>query len=151
LPKRPLDGIDLSLSIKGQMLQRPQPIGFWSFDINGESKNQPYIEADLQRGTTPLVKLMGDISTRNFRNFHHPKISQQDYSGSRALIDNRYKFIIRGKRGMPSQKELFDLRADPGEKNNLMTSKPKIATTMQKQLRDWQESVLESLSGADYR
>ena len=52
---------------------------------------------------------------------------------------------------MPSQKELFDLRADPGEKNNLMTSKPKIATTMQKQLRDWQESVLESLSGADYR
>ena len=40
---------------------------------------------------------------------------------------------------------------DPGEKNNLAESDPELAKDLQKRLRTWQESVLNSLQGADYR
>jgi arylsulfatase A-like enzyme len=151
LPNRPLDGIDLTPVIDGKMSERPSPIGFWSFDASGEAKNKPYIDAELQRGTTPLVKMMGDIHTRNFRNFHHPNITDQDYAGSRVLLGNKYKLVVQNKRGGEPKSELFDIRADPAETKNLVTTKPKVAATMQSELRDWQQSVLQSLKAADYK
>ena len=151
LPNRPLDGIDLTPVIDGKMTERPSPIGFWSFDASGEAKNKPYIDAELQRGTTPLVKMMGDIHTRNFRNFHHPNITDQDYAGSRVLLGNKYKLVVQNKRGGEPKSELFDIRADPAETKNLVTTKPKVAAAMQSELRDWQQSVLQSLKAADYK
>jgi hypothetical protein len=40
---------------------------------------------------------------------------------------------------------------DPAEKQNLIESHKEIAKNMERQLRNWQQSVLESLTGADYR
>jgi arylsulfatase A-like enzyme len=150
LPDRPLDGIDLTSMIDGRMKERPRPIGFWGFDAKAEAKNEPYIAAELQRGTTPLVKMMGDIHTRNFRNFHHPKITDQDFAGSRVLLGNRYKLVVRSQMGSEPKSELFDLRSDPAETENLVKTKPRIVAAMQSELRDWQQSVLESLTAADY-
>ncbi len=150
LPDRPLDGIDLTPLIDGRLSERPTPIGFWSYDARNDSKNEPYIDEELQRGTTPLVKLMGDIPTRNFRNFHHPQVSDEDFSGSRVLLGNRYKLVVRGKGVGKPKSELFDLRDDPAETENLVETKPQVAAAMQSQLRDWQQSVLRSLTGADY-
>ncbi|TWU36113.1 sulfatase family protein [Novipirellula artificiosorum] len=150
LPDRPLDGMDLTPMIDGQMSQRPSPIGFWTFDSNTEAKNEPYIEAELQRGTTPLVKLMGDIHTRNFRNFHHSEITEQDFAGSRALVGNRYKLVVQNKRGGEPISELYDLLNDPSETKNLVESKSQVAAGMQVELKDWQQSVLSSLTAADY-
>jgi arylsulfatase A-like enzyme len=150
LPNRPLDGIDLTPMIDGKMKKRPSSIGFWSYDASGETKNKPYIDGELQRGTTPLVKMMGNIHTRIFRNFHHPKITEQDYAGSRVLLGNRYKLIVNSQRGGEAKHELFDLRADPAEKKNLIEDKPGIAAAMQSELRDWQQSVLKSLTANDY-
>jgi arylsulfatase A-like enzyme len=150
LPDRPLDGIDLTSMIDASMSQRPGSIGFWSFDAKEDAKNETYIDAQLQRGTTPLVKMMGDIHTRNFRNFRHPKITDQDYAGSRVLLGNRYKLIVQSKRGDEPKSELFNLRDDPAETKNLVETKPEIAAAMQSELRDWQQSVLKSLTAADY-
>lgn len=150
IPNRPLDGISLSPVIDGRMKERPGPIGFWAFDASADSKNKTYIDAKLQEGTTPLVKMMGDIYTRNFKNFHHPTIVDDDFAGSRVLLGNRYKLVVQGKRGGKSKSELFDLRDDPAETQNLVASKPKIATSMQAELREWQQSVLNSLTSADY-
>ena len=55
------------------------------------------------------------------------------------------------KQGSESVRELFDLRSDQAEKKNLIDNKPEIAKNMGQQLRDWQQSVLNSLTGADYR
>ena len=44
-----------------------------------------------------------------------------------------------------------DLREDPVERNNLLEEKPEIAKQLEEGLRDWQQSVLNSLTGADYR
>jgi hypothetical protein len=64
-------------------------------------------------------------------------------------LDNRYKLVIDGANG--TGKELFDVRSDPAEKNNLIGTHPAEARKLEQQLRAWQQSVLQSLTGADYR
>jgi arylsulfatase A-like enzyme len=153
LPDRPLDGISLKPLIAGQMTRRPTPICFWNYGVGPETKRglAPYIDPKLQEGTTPLVKQMGGRFTRNFLNFRHPKISEQDFAGARAILDNRYKLVVHDKPGSEPTEELFDLRKDPAEENNLITNQPEIAKDLSRQLRVWQQSVLKSLTGADYR
>ena len=152
LPDHPLDGISLKSLIDGNMTKRPTPICFWSYEAGRESRNgKPYIEPRLQQGTTPLVKLMGGRPTRNFRNFHHPTITEQDFAGPRAILDNPYKLVVGGQPGEQHTRELFDLRHDPAEENNLVDTEPEVAGKLEQKLRDWQKSVLNSLVGADYR
>ena len=146
-----LDGISLKPLIDGSMRQRSSPICFWSYRLaKGQSSLKPYIDPKLQQGTTPLVKKMGGRLTRNFQNYHHPTITQQDFAGARAILDNRYKLVIHDSGAAPVH-ELFDMRSDQAEKDNLLQRQPEVARKLQRQLRDWQQSVLTSLTGADYR
>jgi len=149
LPNRPLDGLSLKPLIDGTLEKRPSPICFWSFTGGSLATGKPYLEPELQSGTTPLVKMMGDLHTRNFRNFHYAKVDEPDLGGQRAILGNRYKLLVSGL-GDNTVQELFDVRSDPGETKDLIASQPVIAETMQSELRDWQTSVLQSLTGADY-
>ena len=151
LPARPLDGISLKPLIEGGMTSRPRPICFWDFDTSQEGKEKPYIDPELQKGTTPLVKKMDGRLTRNFRNVHHPEIKDDDFSGPRAILDNRFKLVVHDRRGTVSKKELFDIRNDPAEEQNLVDEQPGVAGQLEEKLRDWRESVLKSLAGADYQ
>jgi arylsulfatase A-like enzyme len=152
LPDRPLDGISLKALIDSEMQERPSPIFFWSFNTGRAftRDSKPYIDLRLQEGTTPLVKMMAGKYTRTFRNFHYPEISERDFGGARVVLDNRYKLVVDAQSGEKSTFELFDLTIDPAEKQNLVESHRHIAESMKRQLRDWQQSVLESLTGADY-
>ncbi len=89
---------------------------------------------------------MGGIPTRNFKNNHHPSIVEQDYSGERTILDNRYKLLISKK----GEVELFDLDRDPAETQNLAETQAAVAEKLQQQMRDWQRSVLDSLMEKDY-
>jgi arylsulfatase A-like enzyme len=153
LPARPLDGISLKPLIEGKMTTRRSPIHFWSYNTANVKKNKPkpYIDPELQVGTTPLVKFLGGLRTRNFTNFHHPRITEEDYSGERVILDDRYKLIVRGPSGSDAKSELFDIRNDRAEKKNLIDAKSDVARKLQQQLRQWQQSALNSLTGADYR
>ena len=147
---RPLDGINLVPLLDGTLNERPEPIFFWMFNSRG-SLGEPWIDPELQRGTTPLVKYMGDIRTRNFSNNHYPKINASDYSGPRVMLGNRYKLVVHdGKADAGPLIELFDLKADPAEETNLAEQDSAIVEQMQAELRTWQHSVLVSLTGADY-
>lgn len=151
LPDRPLDGIDLTSAIDGKLMERPLPLHFWEFNTTAlaQSKPRPYIDPVRQQGTTPLVKLMNGKATRDFTNFHHPAQTDADYLGPRAIIDGRFKLVIHdNKRG--GQRELFDLATDPAEKTNLLDQQAGLTDRLEAKLRDWQQSVLKSLSGADY-
>lgn len=152
LPARPIDGIDLMPVLDGSMTVRPVPIGCWIFSLShlNQAKLKHYIDPELQKGTTPLVKLAGGKATRDFRNFHHPAITEADYRGARSFIDGDHKLVIRKKDGGRSV-ELFDLKSDPAEKSNIADEKPELVEKLQADLRQWQESVLNSLTGADYR
>ena len=150
---RPLDGINLVPLLDGVLDGRPAPIFFWSFDFSDTVKEgaKPWIDPQWQEGTTPLVKLMAGKRTRTFRNDHHPRITQFDENGPRVMLVNRYKLIIHdGPEVAEPTVELFDLSADPAEQRNLAASEPAIVGRMQKELRTWQQSVLQSLTGADY-
>ena len=149
LPDRPIDGIDLTPQIDGIMTERAKPLYFWECNI-GKSKGEPYIDPELQQGTTPLAKKMGGKATRDFTNFHHPTIADADYLGPRAIIDGHFKLVILEKKAGDATFELFDLQSDPAEKTSLIKEQPAIAETLQTKLREWQDSVLKSLSGADY-
>jgi len=46
---------------------------------------------------------------------------------------------------------LYDIQNDPGEIKNLADEYPEMVKEMQGELRKWQESVLNSLTGADYK
>ena len=151
LANRPLDGINLEPLIDGVMAARPTPIFFWSFNIAGLAGRvrEPYIDIELQEGTTPLVKLMDGILTRRFQNFHYPAIDARDFAGPRVILDNDYKLVIGGSAG--SGAELFNLRDDTAETHNLAETEPALVQDLERRLREWQQSTLHSLTGADYR
>jgi arylsulfatase A-like enzyme len=152
LPHRPLDGIDLGDVIDGKSDKRPSPLCFWEYNYTRLKQDEltPWIDPALQRGTTPLVKLMNGKATRDFTNFRQPAITDADYSGQRAIIDGEFKLVIHEARNGPPEIELFDLEADPAEKVSLLKERPALAAEMQSKLLQWQESVLHSLTGADY-
>ncbi len=149
LPNRPIDGIDLSPLLDGKMTERAKPLYFWECNI-GKSKGEPYIDPKLQEGTTPLAKKMGGKATRDFTNFRHPTITGTDYLGPRAIIDGSFKLVIHEQKNGEPKLELFDLKSDPAEKINLIEQQPATAEKLKSQLREWQQSVLTSLTGADY-
>ncbi len=152
-PNRPLDGLDLTPVLDGKMTERPGPLVFWEFNTErlARSKPEPWIDPELQKGTTPLVKLMGGKATRDFTNYRHPAIADTDYFGPRAIIDGRFKLVIHEQKTGDPKRELFNLDADPAEKTNLIEQQPALATKLQTRLHDWQKSVLNSLAGADYK
>lgn len=152
LPDHPLDGIDLTPVLDGRMTERPSPLFFWEYDVGrlSRAKLEPWIDPELQKGTTPLVKRMGGKATRDFTNFRHPTVSDDDYRGPRSTIDGRFKLVVHEQKTGPVKRELFDLEADPAEKSNLLEEHPVVAEKLQSQLTQWQQSVLRSLTGADY-
>ncbi len=153
LPQRPLDGIDLTTLLDGTMTERATPIFFWDYNaarLNGV-KTEPYIDPKQQEGTTPLAKKAAGKSTRDFKNVRHPgEIIDADFLGARAIIDGQFKLVIHDPRKGAAKQELFDLAADPAEKTDLITQQQETATKLQARLREWQQSVLKSLTGADY-
>jgi arylsulfatase A-like enzyme len=150
LPNRALDGISIEGMFDGTMLTRPEPIYFWNFGgkrRRGENRPEPWIDPELQKGTTPLVKEMAGKLTRDFRNARFTEIYPEDYLGSKAVIDGRYKLIVNEKRDML---ELYDLEDDPMETRDLAKFKPEIVQKLKLGMGQWQSSVLRSLLGLDY-
>lgn len=152
LPARPLDGLDLGPVLDGKVSERPQPLCFWEFHTGHltPSKLEPYLDPKLQEGTTPLVKKMGGKATRDFTNYRHPPLSEEDSLGPRSIIVGNNKLVIHDRNSETPKVELFNLQADPAEKKNLATQQPELTQELQGKLRDWQASVLKSLTGADY-
>jgi len=150
LPDRPMDGISLKTLLTGEMATRPEPIFFWEFEGNTvrERGGEPYIDPSLQEGTTPLRKMMDGKFTRTFRNLRHPIIRETDYAGDFAILDGDYKLVINGEDD--SGVELFELSSDPNETTNLASAYPDKIADYQRKLQRWQNSVLHSLTGADY-
>ena len=152
LPARPLDGIDLTPVLDSKMTERPMPLYFWEYDTArfAGAKPEPYVDPKLQEGTTPLVKLQGGKATRNFINWRHPALTADDTRGPRSIMEGRLKLVIYDQKNGALRQELFDIDADPAERTNLIGRQPDRDEQLRTKLRAWQDSVLRSLTGADY-
>jgi len=64
-----------------------------------------------------------------------------------SLTDNRYKLITQN---MGKTWQLFDIPADPGEKNDLAGEKPEVVRAMRAELGKWKKSCRASLEGRNY-
>lgn len=146
LPGRPLDGRDLSGVLDGSLTERPEPLYFWEYAAAGRGRGRPWIEPRLQEGTTPLVKKMAGKATRDFTNFHYGSFDEQSYRGSRAMVDGDWKLVLSGDRT-----ELFNVRLDPTESENIAAREPVRVRGLEERLRSWQDGVLKSLAGGDYQ
>ena len=127
LPDRPLDGVDLTAAARWQDDRAPQPALLLGVQHRATRANPSRSRRSIpncKKGTTPLVKLMGGKATRDFTNFRHPAITDDDYLGPRAIIDGRFKLVIHEQKSGDVKRELFDLQADPAEKTNLFEQQP---------------------------
>ncbi|GAB5561080.1 MAG: sulfatase-like hydrolase/transferase [Synoicihabitans sp.] len=151
LPDHPIDGIDLTPLLDGQMQERTNPLYFWQYADRGQddASREPYIDPELQKGTTPLVKYMRGLRTRNFLNYRFETIVDADYRGRRSIIDGDWKLIIHEDEDAP-EVELFNLDHDPAETVDLSDKYAARVRHLRSKLKNWQHSVLNSLTGADY-
>ena len=63
---------------------------------------------------------------------------------SYAIVDKNWKLLSNRDR---DYSELYDLAADPYEKDNLIEQKPKIAAALLKQIEDWKSTLPKSPTG----
>ncbi len=152
LPDRPVDGISLLPFIKNPGIERTAPICFWQFNSGQAFGDSPenYIDPQLQEGTTPLAKMMNGKYTRTFRNYVYPEVSEDDFGGERAIMTNKFKLVLDGNTPNEEGYELYDLENDRAETVNMASEYPEVVEELQNKMRAWQESVLNSLTGADY-
>ena len=69
--------------------------------------------------------------------------------GRVAVVDNNYKMISLPGSG-ETQYELYDLKKDSAEQNNLTAKLPKVAKRLRKKLQSIDSSVTASVNGQDY-
>ncbi|MBY5959658.1 sulfatase-like hydrolase/transferase [Membranicola marinus] len=152
LPQRPIDGIDLAPIFDDPTQKRDKPLFFWMFESRKifHDASEPYIDPRLQEGTTPLAKKMAGKYTRNFRNFKYNEISPRDFAGMRSVMKDDYKLVIDEKYQSDEIVELYHIQNDPGEVKNLADHYPDVVHDMRTELRNWQKSVLHSLTEKDY-
>lgn len=144
VPQRTLDGISLVPLLDGKMTERPGPICFWAYDVQREAKEnpEPYLSDEAQLGNTSTAK----VPFIRFRNFKHPRARTENFGGTAAITDKRYKLYVPPK----GPAELYDLDTDDAETTNIAASQPQLAKDLKAKLEDWQRSVERSLTGEDY-
>lgn len=145
----PLDGIDLSPLLNGEMTERPRPIGFWVHPTPGirtPSEEWLRLQREEQSGARPATA--PPLRTEASRMLS--RFSEDDLPGHSAWLEGNWKLhrIPRGEGGIGY--ELYDLSQDPAEAQDIAPQHPERVRRMQAELLEWQRSVVRSLNGEDY-
>ncbi len=154
LPKNQprLDGISLAPLLRGEKQVRKQPMGFWTYHNRGYGRHaRRMLEALRQEqldGNQQPAAPEGQIG------HFHPA---DNLPGHSAWIEGDYKLhrIPVKKNATQFNYELYHLVNDPKESNNLLNEdKSRLAKRfgrMKANLVTWQQSIINSLNGRDYR
>lgn len=146
----PLDGISLESLITGQLKKRPQPMGFWDYNIKGISTPSAKWMSELLEAQESGEEPAPHPSSQNAAKLPSPR--HESLNGHAAWLDGDWKLHrIQARRGSKPRFELYDLANDPFEKKNLAGQEVERVKAMQKSLNVWMNSVLNSLNGEDYQ
>lgn len=145
----PMDGIDISPIISGNVNKRKKPMGFWHPIQQGQSTWSDRIQKAImekQQAGLPVPhnehRMQKDVS-------EFPQFDLETANGHAAWTDWPWKLHrINGKRY-----ELYNLQTDPMETKDLLAdaNQQSRVASMKKELHDWMRSVVRSLNGDDYK
>ncbi len=146
-PVLPKDGISLVPLLNSEMHHRETPMRFWRyFGVRGQRMRSDEIVLDLekyQRGELELEDLNeGRLNTPDM-----PYDDLEQRPGMAAWIDGDWKLY----KDRDESLKLFNLAEDPGESVNLIEEHPDLARRMHYDLNNWQDSVINSIRGWDYK
>ncbi|WP_040351570.1 sulfatase family protein [Blastopirellula marina] len=148
--QRPLDGINLLPLLTAKTDMRPQPIGFWQTANGGKPVRSDAMMEELLNQQATGGDLPADEVSLHAADLPKPPVSIDTLAGHASLTSGDWKLHrIENKKGAV-RFELYDLAADPYEKENVLKQYPEIAEKLTKLQRDWRLSVVNSLNGADY-
>lgn len=152
LPNRPIDGTSLLPVLKNSATERKKALCFWKISTKDivHDATPEYIESELQQGTTPLVKKMGNKYTRSFKNYVYDSISENHFNGSKTIMHENFKLMVNENAQNTTAFELYDIEKDRAETNNIAHLHPDKVEALRIKLFEWQKSVLNSLKGNDY-
>jgi len=142
---RPLDGISLVPLLDGAMTSRPQPLGFWDYsqpETIGMKSDEivQQLRAVLDSGG------VGEINEGILHPATQPWTELDVYPGRAAWMDNHWKL----HRTADQRYLLFDLAQDPAEQADVFAEQASRGRRMSEELRAWEDSVIQSVRGADY-
>ncbi|MCK9506944.1 MAG: sulfatase [Pigmentiphaga sp.] len=120
LPKNKIDGVDISELIKGNFDTTPRKTLYYYYKKNS-------LEA-VSNGSWKLV-------------FPHSGRSYYEYEAGKDGIPGR----VQGNKQF--EKELFDLRRDPGEQYNVLNQHPEMVEILEKIAQEAREDLGDDLTG----
>ncbi|HAH97831.1 MAG TPA: N-acetylgalactosamine 6-sulfate sulfatase, partial [Verrucomicrobiales bacterium] len=147
-----LDGISLAPLLRGQKQVRKLPMGFWTYNSRGHGRRSRAMLETLRQ--EQLTDKQQPAAPEGLIGKHHPN---DTLPGHAALIEGDYKLhrVPVKKNANKFNYELYHLGKDPKESNNLLNKDKSHLTKrigrMKTDLISWQQSVIKSLNGADYR
>jgi arylsulfatase A-like enzyme len=146
----PLDGISLASMLDGRAESRSEPIGFWQYPERGIKTPTAVWMSELleaqksgkeESNPARLLPDAGKIKK---------KYPTDTFPGHAAWLDWPWK-LHRIQEDTTVKYELYNLAEDPQEKNDLSSREAGRMALMKPGLQAWQESVIRSLNGEDYR
>jgi arylsulfatase A-like enzyme len=151
VPDQPvLDGVSLLPLIDRQRDTRPQPMGFWDYPIAGIGTPSAKWMGELLQAQQSGGDLEPHESSLRAGQLPDTPYPLDSFPGHAAWLDGDWKLHrIENKQGRVVW-ELYNLAADPAEKENLVEASASHAATMQAALEAWLQSVVRSLNGEDY-
>lgn len=125
-------------------------MGFWDYTINGISTPSATWMGELLKAQQDGRDLPPDESSLRAGQLPNPPHSTSEFLGHAALIDGDWKLHrIEGKNGKVAW-ELYDLKNDSAETNDLLAQQDTVAAKLKPKLEAWLSSVARSLNGEDY-
>jgi len=135
--------------LNGEIHERDQPMGFWSYPAAGirtpSAQWMPELFEAQKQGN-----MVGDSARLRIEDIKIVPYPMDSLPGHAAWLDWPWKLHrIQNETGLTTW-ELFDLEKDSMEQFNLVNMQTEKAASMKIMLEQWQHSVLNSLNGGDY-
>uniref|UniRef100_A0A7C2K380 N-acetylgalactosamine 6-sulfate sulfatase n=1 Tax=Schlesneria paludicola TaxID=360056 RepID=A0A7C2K380_9PLAN len=147
----PVDGVSLVGLFDGTLTTRSKPLGFWEAGVPGISSPSDRILSALAKKQAANEDLTGDAAEGAPPAKLEWTDGPQQFAGHAAWIDGDWKLHrIQPKRANEPRWELYNLRDDFAEQQNVLDSQADRASRMQAALEAWLHSVTDSLRGKDY-
>ncbi len=146
----PLDGINILPLLDDPSPSRPRPLGFWQHPTRGiPAKSEDWMSELL--ALQSQGKQMEDPAMLKLNAALIPdKYPEDSFAGHAAWLDWPWKLHRIESAAGTTQYELYNLQADPMERDTQHEQSPERAKIMTRQLEAWLASVTQSLNGKDY-